>query len=165
MPNAFRGHAIGHLGRDPELRDAGSTQVASASLAVKTGYGEREATVWIKVQCWGKSASRFAEWCRKGQLVYVAGRLSENTWTGQDGIEKRQIQMDCDDFQPLQRRESVQDGQTQPAPHQPTDRHGNQRSNAQNGAEQAREYANLAGDGGGVASAAAKQEFDDDIPF
>ena len=45
--------AHGNLGRDPELKEVGSTQVASFSIAARTGKDE---TTWIDCSVWGKRA-------------------------------------------------------------------------------------------------------------
>ena len=45
--------AHGNLGKDPEIKKVNDTQVASFSLAARTGKDE---TTWIDCTVWGKRA-------------------------------------------------------------------------------------------------------------
>jgi len=74
--------AHGNIGRDPEIKDVGSTQVCSFSLAAKTGKDE---TTWINCAVWGKRADAAMQYLRKGAAITVAGRgknanLSKERW-------------------------------------------------------------------------------------
>ena len=46
--------------------------------------GESE-TDWHSVVVWDKLAEACANYVEKGQRLYVAGRLAQNAWTGDDG--------------------------------------------------------------------------------
>ncbi len=86
---------IGRLGRDPEKRSttAGATIV---NLSVGTNHSytnpqtneKVESTEWSRVVLFRQSADFAAQYARKGQLVYVEGRLQTRKWedsrTGQD---------------------------------------------------------------------------------
>ena len=39
--------ASGNLGKDAEVRSAGGTSVASFSVAMKSGYGDKQQTIWL----------------------------------------------------------------------------------------------------------------------
>ena len=54
--------AHGNLGRDPELKEVGSTQVASFSIAARTGKDE---TTWIDCSVWGKRADTVMGTCTR----------------------------------------------------------------------------------------------------
>jgi len=62
--------AHGNLGRDPELKEVGSTQVASFSIAARTGKDE---TTWIDCSVWGKRADTVMNYLHKGDRITVAG--------------------------------------------------------------------------------------------
>ena len=72
--------AHGNLGKDPELKNVGQNQVASFSLAVRTGKDE---TTWMNCAVWGKRAQTAAEYLRKGAKITIATRvyLPRNTLT------------------------------------------------------------------------------------
>ena len=80
---------VGRAGRDPEARETGKGEaVASISLATNSGYGDNEKTDWHRVTFFGKLANTVVEYVRKGQELYVEGRISYSKYTGKDCIEK-----------------------------------------------------------------------------
>lgn len=82
---------IGRLGRDPEMRYTPNGRPVSAfSVAVNrtwvAGDGDkREETEWFNVVAWGNLAEICKQHLRKGQAVYVEGRLQTRSWDDQDG--------------------------------------------------------------------------------
>lgn len=90
---------IGNLGRDPEARTtAGGTKLASVSLAVKSGWGDRKRTDWVKLTIWGQASEVFVTYAKKGNLIYVEGDISVEHWLGKDGKSGAQITMNVSDF-------------------------------------------------------------------
>lgn len=85
---------IGHLGRDPEVRHtAGGQQVANFSVATSESFKDREGvrqtrTEWHKVVVWGKLAEICGQYLRKGNQVYMEGRLQTRQWEDQQGQTK-----------------------------------------------------------------------------
>ena len=78
---------LGRVGTDPEMRyTPGGTAVTKLRLATdryrKEGDDE---TDWHNIVCWGNTAEAVNEYVGKGQRVYVAGRLVQNSWEGDDG--------------------------------------------------------------------------------
>ena len=78
---------LGRVGADPEMRYTASgiavTQLRLATDRVRKG-GESE-TDWHSIVVWDKLAEACANYVEKGQRLYVAGRLAQNSWTGDDG--------------------------------------------------------------------------------
>ena len=67
--------------------------VTSFRIAVGRTYttssGERrEETEWFTVNAWNQLAEVVNQYLTKGRQVYVEGRLSSRTWTGQDGQQR-----------------------------------------------------------------------------
>ena len=87
--------AYGNLGKDPELKNVGQNQVASFSLAVRTGKDE---TTWMNCAVWGKRAQTAAEYLRKGAKITIAGQAKLNSYTTQDGTEKQSLNVNVTDF-------------------------------------------------------------------
>tara|TARA_R100000406_G_scaffold95842_1_gene91366 strand:+ start:2671 stop:2997 length:327 start_codon:yes stop_codon:yes gene_type:complete len=87
--------AYGNLGKDPELKNVGQNQVASFSLAVRTGKDE---TTWMNCAVWGKRAQAAAEYLRKGAKITIAGQGKLNSYTTQDGTEKQSLNVNVTDF-------------------------------------------------------------------
>jgi len=86
--------AYGNLGKDPELKNVGQNQVASFSLAVRTGKDE---TTWMNCAVWGKRAQTAAEYLRKGAKITIAGQGKLESYT-KDGVEKQSLKVNVTDF-------------------------------------------------------------------
>lgn len=85
---------IGHLGRDPELRQTESGQaVCNFSLATSESWtkdGEKqERTEWHRIVAWARTAELCAQYLAKGRQVYIEGTLQTREWEDRDG-NKRQ---------------------------------------------------------------------------
>ena len=95
---------IGNLTRDPELRyTPNGTAVCSFGLATNrswtTDTGEkREETEFHKIVAWNKLAELCSQFLVKGRKVYVEGRLSTRSWTGQDGQQKTRTEIIINDM-------------------------------------------------------------------
>jgi single-strand DNA-binding protein len=80
----------GRLGRDFEVRNTQSgTAVAENSLAVASGYGDKESTIWVPLTFWGKSAESAAQYLGKGRECIIKGRLDQDEWTDKNTGEKK----------------------------------------------------------------------------
>jgi single-strand DNA-binding protein len=110
---------IGHLGADPESRFTTSgSAVANFNLATNESWrsaeGEtKEKTEWHRVVLFGKMAETAAEFMKKGQLVYVEGRLQTRSWEDKDKIKRYTTEILCDAFTMLGRKSD--DGDTVPS--------------------------------------------------
>jgi len=82
---------IGYLSRDPEMRyTPAGRPVTSFSVATTRGWtnsnGERrEETEWFNVVAWGNLAEICKQRLRKGQQVYIEGRLQTRGWEDAEG--------------------------------------------------------------------------------
>ncbi len=86
---------IGNLGRDPEVRStANGSKVATLSVATgrrwKNQAGEdQEKTEWHRVVLWNNKGSGLADvaerYLKKGDRVYVEGRIEYRTWEDKEG--------------------------------------------------------------------------------
>lgn len=82
---------IGNLGRDPEMRYTPSGRpVTTYSVASTRSWvasdGERhEETEWFNIVCWGSLAEICNQYLRKGQQVYIEGRLQSRRWEDSEG--------------------------------------------------------------------------------
>lgn len=80
---------VGRAGRDPEARETGKGDtVANLSLATSSGYGDNEKTDWHRVTFFGKVADTVVQYVKKGQEIYIEGRISYSKYTDREGIEK-----------------------------------------------------------------------------
>jgi single-strand DNA-binding protein len=91
MPNLNRIVLMGHLGKDPQVRQTQSGKtVASFSLCTNNNFKQGEdwksIPEWHNIVCWGKQADIAAEQFRKGDCVYIEGRMAYRDWE-RDGIK------------------------------------------------------------------------------
>tara|TARA_Y100001935_G_scaffold171619_1_gene141638 strand:- start:196 stop:603 length:408 start_codon:yes stop_codon:yes gene_type:complete len=102
---------VGNLGQDPESRfTPQGTAVTNLSVATnetwKNQNGEsQDKTEWHRIVMYGKMAETAAEYMKKGQMVYVEGRLETNEWEDQNQVKRRTTQVRCDNFTMLGRRQ------------------------------------------------------------
>ena len=78
---------LGRVGTEPEMQyTPNGTAVTKLRLATdrRRQDGEVEPD-WHNVVIWSKSAEAVNEYIGKGDRIYVAGRLVNNTWEGDDG--------------------------------------------------------------------------------
>ena len=82
---------IGNLGADPEVRSTqGGTRVATLSVATSRSWNDRsgqqqERTEWHRVVAWDRLAEICERYLKKGDRIYVEGRIEYRQWEGQDG--------------------------------------------------------------------------------
>lgn len=85
---------VGNLGTDPEVRTTASgTKVARLSLATNRQWKDengqvQERTEWHRVSLWAGLADIAEQWLKKGDRVYVEGRI-EYSDNGKEGEERR----------------------------------------------------------------------------
>jgi single-strand DNA-binding protein len=105
---------LGNCGRDPEIRYLPSGQaVANISIATSTrrkdkNTGENvEDTQWHRVTFYDRLAEIAGEYVRKGQPLYVEGRLKYGKYTDQSGVEKNTVDIIATEMQLLGKREGM----------------------------------------------------------
>src|SRR5262245_28981910 len=113
---------VGNLGRDPETRfTPNGQQVTSFTVAVSRvlGGGERgerrEETDWYRVSCFGRNATFAEQYLQKGRRVFVAGRFSTRSFTGQDGQSRTSLEITADQLTSLDSAQRAEFGDA-PAP-------------------------------------------------
>jgi single-strand DNA-binding protein len=90
---------IGHLGRDPETRTTPSGRpVTTFSLATSRSWhsqdgGRHDETEWFNIVAWGSLAEICQQHLRKGQRVFVEGRLQTRRWDDADGHQHQSVEI------------------------------------------------------------------------
>lgn len=111
---------IGNLTRDPELRyTPAGTAVCTFGLATNRSWttqtGEtKEETEFHRIVAWKKLAELCAQLLAKGRKVYVEGRLSTHSWTGQDGSQRTSTEVVIEDMIILDSKRPVREGEAAP---------------------------------------------------
>jgi single-strand DNA-binding protein len=86
---------IGRLTRDPELRSISTgSQICNFAIATGKKYKnadgkEIEETTFVDCSSWGKLAEIVNKYCKKGDPVFVGGRLKLETWEDKQSGQKR----------------------------------------------------------------------------
>ncbi|MGC8977147.1 MAG: single-stranded DNA-binding protein [Candidatus Ratteibacteria bacterium] len=99
---------IGRLTRDPELRYTPTGKaVTTFGFAVNREYiskGEKkEDTCYLNLVVWGKQAEICAEYLRKGNLIFVEGRLTYRSWETENNEKRSVIEVRVERFQFLEK--------------------------------------------------------------
>ena len=64
----------------------------------------QDRTEWHRVVMYGRMAETATEYMKKGQMVYVEGRLNTREWEDQNQIKRRTTEIRCDNFTMLGKR-------------------------------------------------------------
>ncbi len=102
---------LGRVGTDPEMQHTSNgTAVTQLRLATERRRqdGEVEAD-WHNIVVWGKTAEAVNQYVGKGDRIYVAGRLVQNTWEGDDGQRRHRTEVHASEVVFLDSRNGGQD--------------------------------------------------------
>ena len=90
---------IGRLGADPEIRyTADGAPVATFNIATTEAWrdkgsgGWQEKTEWHRIVAWRNLADR-AEQLKKGNLVYIEGKIQSREFEGRDGNKRKIVEI------------------------------------------------------------------------
>ena len=118
MASVNRVILIGNLGREPETRHSPSgTAVCNVSIATtrkwkdKASGEKREETDWHRVVFYDRLAEIAGEYLKKGNPVYVEGRLKTRKWTDKDGQDKYVTEIIAESLQLLGGRDDEPRGE------------------------------------------------------
>ncbi len=99
---------VGNLGADPETRySASGGAITNLRIATTDSWMDRqsnerrEQTEWHRVVMFGRLAEIAEQYLRKGQQVYVEGRIQTRKWQGQDGQDRYTTEIVARDMQML----------------------------------------------------------------
>ena len=166
MANYNKVMLMGNLTRDPQLSyTPNQLAVVNFGLAVNRKWkgqdgSQREETCFVDCTSFGRQAETINKYLSKGRPVFVEGRLTFDSWTGQDGTKRSKLKVTVENFQFLP------DGRRSDG--------GGRDRDSDGGQQQSPDYPDAhrdgAGDGGshsgnGGPHSGAPQGGDDDIPF
>jgi single-strand DNA-binding protein len=105
---------LGNLTREPEtITTKSGHTIAKFGMAMNRQFvvnGEkRQETCFVDVVAFGRTAEVIAQYCRKGQLLFIEGRLDYQTWE-KDGQTRSKLQVVVDTFQLMPQKEGRSDG-------------------------------------------------------
>jgi len=115
----------GNLGRDAEQRYTSSgDSVVTFSVPVKSGFGDKAVTSWIKCNLWGKRGESVMPYLKKGQLVGVSGEFQCREYQDKDGQQRYSNEVRVNDVNLLgkQDRSEPATNSSTPSPSAPVKR-------------------------------------------
>jgi single-strand DNA-binding protein len=86
---------IGNVGKEPEIKYTNSgTAVAKFSIATNESYKDnndelQDRTEWHNIVAWDKLAEIISKYVRKGEKIYVQGRVQTRSWDDKKSGEKK----------------------------------------------------------------------------
>jgi len=95
---------VGHVGDDPRVNDINENlKVASFRLATNEIYYDKEGkevekTEWHTVKAWNKRAGIIENHVKKGDALYVEGKIQTHNWEDKEGNNRKSIEILCDEF-------------------------------------------------------------------
>ena len=96
---------VGNATRDAELRHTGGGKaVAGIRLATNRTVGGQEETQYHSVVCWEGLAETTSRYVKKGDPLYVEGRLQYRSFQDAEGQERGVVEVVASDVQFLGRR-------------------------------------------------------------
>lgn len=116
---------IGRFGKDPETRfTPGGESVTGFSLAVGSTWKDKngnkqESTEWVNVTAFGRLSEIISQYCLKGSLVYISGRMKTDKYTDKQGIEKYSTKIIASNMQMLGSKGEAQSERSAPSPQRP----------------------------------------------
>lgn len=95
---------VGNVGDDPKVnqtRDNGSVthlRIATNDYYKDKDGNEQKITEWHSVVAWKKTAELLRDYVKKGDPIYVEGRLKTNSWEDKEGVKRYSTEIHCDNF-------------------------------------------------------------------
>ncbi len=95
---------IGNLGKDPEIRHLeGGVAVARFPIATSETYKDKtgnkvERTEWHNIVAWRGLAEVSEKYLKKGQAVYIEGKIRSNNYQDKEGIQRYSIEIVADNM-------------------------------------------------------------------
>jgi single-strand DNA-binding protein len=90
---------LGRIGQDPEVRSLpNGAKVANFSIATSDNYTNKEGvrveqTEWHRIELWDNLANIAEQYVRKGEQLYVEGRIRTEEYTDKDGIARKAVKI------------------------------------------------------------------------
>lgn len=95
---------IGNLGKDPEVRHLeGGVAVARFPIATSETFKDKsgqkqERTEWHNIVLWRGLAEVAEKYLRKGQSVYVEGKIRSNNYQDKEGVQRYSTEIVADNL-------------------------------------------------------------------
>lgn len=112
---------VGHVGQDPAVKTFQNGGIgATFSVATNESYtsksGEKVTnTEWHNIVVWNKLAEIAERYIRKGNQIYIEGKLNTRKWTDKNGVERYSTDVVADTIRMLGSKKSETSEQSKQA--------------------------------------------------
>jgi len=99
-----RAQVIGNVTRDPDVKQTPQGQFV-ASFGVATSYSwtdasgqKQEKTEFHNIVAWRKLAEIIKQYVKKGNKIFIEGKLQTRDWEGEDGVKRYRTEIVADNM-------------------------------------------------------------------
>ena len=95
---------VGNVGEVPRVSEKnGEAFVANFPLATNEYYRDKDGeevqkTQWHRIVVWNKSAEIVKQHVKKGDALYIEGKIATNSWDDKEGNKHFSTEIVCDSF-------------------------------------------------------------------
>ena len=95
---------VGNVGDEPKINHFDNDGlVANFPLATNEVYidkngGEVKKTQWHRIVVWNNRARVVEDYIKKGDPLYLEGRIQTSSWEDKDGVKRYSTEIVCDNF-------------------------------------------------------------------
>jgi len=95
---------LGNVGQDPETRHLeNGNQVSHITVATTESWKDKEGkkqetTEWHDVELWNGLSKIVDQYVKKGDKIYIEGKIKTDKFTDKDGVERRKTKIKAVDL-------------------------------------------------------------------
>jgi single-strand DNA-binding protein len=95
---------LGNVGDLPKVTEKnGEPLVANFPLATSEFFKDKngeetQVTQWHRVKVWNKKADLVQKYVKKGDALYIEGKIVNNNWEDKEGNKRYSTEIECDNF-------------------------------------------------------------------
>ncbi len=103
---------VGRLTKDPELRKSEGKSNCYVTIAIKRTYKNSDGiyeTDFISCKVWNVIAERVCEYCKKGDMISVKGRIQNNNYVDKEDNKVYSYEIIADQISFMQSQKTKED--------------------------------------------------------
>jgi len=95
---------VGNVGESPKLNEKeGEIFLATFPFATSETYKDKNgeevtSTQWHRVKAWNRKASLIKQYVKKGDPLYIEGKIINSNWDDKEGNRHFSSEIECDNF-------------------------------------------------------------------
>jgi single-strand DNA-binding protein len=95
---------VGYVGDDPTMKvTQDKSNVTKFRVATNEVFKDREGkevkkTEWHSIVAWDKRAELLNEYVKKGDPLYIEGKLRTTSWEDKEGVKRYFTEVQCENF-------------------------------------------------------------------